>query len=592
MSRLKTLAQNIRNYKIHSLFVRNFILIFLVVMIPLDILSLFFHNRNTESMYNEISRTNQNYAYTVRNINDTIMNEARTLTINTALLDKVVRYASNPDSAPYSELNALMEYCYSYTNTLKHLHSIYIYGDGAKNILTDYGVFDFKNFSDHGWYDKYLNLDKEETVIFARAKNNYYPFFITIIHPIYPTDVDKKGAVVVNINIQQMTDVFYSLDMNSLSTQKFYITDDNQNVIYSEEQRDLLKKAEATPILSDIFKARENSETTFEANNTTYMFSEINSQFFNWQYHCIVPMASFTPLTKSVTDYLLILMTISLIVGLFGASYLSIRTFRPIENIIELIDTPSDKRKKEFLSSPHQNESTYILNHISKTLTTNEQLKEELDMRLMLLKHAQIVVLQSQINPHFLFNTLDTINWMAIDKFDGENDISEALTVLGDLFKRNIDTSNYITDLKSELAYTEQYTEILKLRHKDIFTISWNVQEGLDECKIPRLVLQPLIENALYHGIKPTRKKGHIDLKIEKENENIIITIKDDGLGMESSKLRELTEALEEDYMFGSSHVGLKNINQRIKLIYGNEYGVKIMSNESGTTVTLMLPIM
>lgn len=590
MSRLRSLFQNIKNYKLQSLFVRNFIIIFLVVMIPLDILTIFFHNRNMKSMYNEISRTNQNYAYTVRNITDTIMSEARTLTKNTAKLDKVITYASRPDSTNFSELDSLMEYCHSYTNTLKHLHSIYIYGDGADTILTDYGIFDFKNFSDHGWYEEYLKLNKEETVIFARKKNNYYPFFITIIHPIYPADVDKKGAVIININIQEMTDVFYSLDMNSLSTQKFYITDDNNTVIYSEEQRDLLKKVEQTAILSNIFKARENNQSTFEAKNTTYMFSEIKSQFFNWHYHCIVPMTSFTPLTKSVTDYLLILMSISLIVGLFGAFYLSIRTFRPIENIIELIDTPSEKRTNDFLTSTHQNESTYILNHISKALATNEQLKEELDMRLMLLKHSQIVVLQSQINPHFLFNTLDTINWMAIDKFDGENDISEALTVLGELFKRNIDTSNYIADLKSELAYTEQYTKILELRHKDIFTISWNVEEGLEDCKTPRLVLQPLIENALYHGIKPTRRKGHIDLNIKKEDKNIIITITDDGLGMESGKLKELTEALEEDYMFGSSHVGLKNINQRIKLIYGNEFGVKVKSDENGTIVTLKFP--
>lgn len=591
MLRLKNLLRNIKNYKLNSLFVRNFILIFLVVMIPLDVLSLFFHDKNSKFMYNEISRTNQNYANTVRNITDTIMKESRSLTINTALLDRVVRYVSSPSPEDSPATATLIEYCNSYTNTLNYLHSIYIYGEESNTILTDHGVFDFKIFSDIGWYEEYQTINKEETIILTRAKNNYYPYFITIIHPIYPTDINKIGAVVVNINIQEMKDVFYSLDMNALSTQKFYITDNNDHVIYSEDQNDILKNIKDTKPLSDILKTRKKNNNIFESENTMYMFSEIKSQFFNWNYYCIVPMTSFESYTQSITAYLLILMTISLIVGLLGAFYLSIRTFRPIENIIELIDTPSNERMTSPLPSSYQNESTYILNHISKTLTTNEQLKEELDIRLMLLKHSQIIVLQSQINPHFLFNTLDTINWMAIDKFEGKNDISESLTVLGELFKLNIDTSNYLTDLKSELAYTKKYTEILKLRHKDIFTISWHIQEGIDECKIPRLVLQPLIENALYHGIKPTRRKGHIELTVEKENKDILIRVSDDGLGMELSKLRELSCELEEDYMFGGTHVGLKNINQRIKLIYGNEYGVKIKSDENGTVVTIIIPI-
>lgn len=590
MSRLKKLAQSVKNYKFHSLFVRNFIIIFLVVMIPLGMISLFFHHKNIESMYSEISRTNQDYAYTVRNITDTIVKEAQALTINTALQDSVLNYVSNPTSDESATSRALVETCNSYTNIIEHLHSIYIYGEGSNSILTDYGVYDFNNFSDTGWFEEYKKINKEKTAIFARAKNDYYPYFITIIHPVYATDSDKMGAVIVNINIQKVAEVFHALDMNTLSTQNFYITDGNDRIIYSEEQKYMLKNVSENKIISEIFKAREQNKNMFESDNITYIFSEIKSQFFPWHYHCVVPMTSFSSLTDSVKMYLTILIIISFIVGIFGAFYLSVRTFRPIENILELIDSPSNDKKPKTLPASYQNESAYILNHISKTLTTNKQLREELDMRLMLLKHSQIVVLQSQINPHFLFNTLDTINWMAIDEFEGENDISEALTVLGELFKLNIDTSNYLTDLKSELIYTKQYTKILELRHKDIFTISWNVQDGLEDCKTPRLVLQPLIENALYHGIKPTRRKGHIDLSIVKADDNIVITISDNGLGMEATKLAELSSELEKDYMFGGSHVGLKNINQRIKLIYGNEYGVKIKSDENGTVVTIIIP--
>lgn len=126
----------------------------------------------------------------------------------------------------------------------------------------------------------------------------------------------------------------------------------------------------------------------------------------------------------------------------------------------------------------------------------------------MLLKHAQIVGLQSQMNPHFLYNTLDTINWMVVADCHGANRISDALTTPADLFKANIDTTNYLTSLKEELTYTKQYIKILKLRYENMFDVVWGVDESLMSAKVPRLTLQPLIENALYHGIKPQKSRA------------------------------------------------------------------------------------
>lgn len=221
----------------------------------------------------------------------------------------------------------------------------------------------------------------------------------------------------------------------------------------------------------------------------------------------------------------------------------------------------------------------------------NQALKEELDIRVTLLKHAQIVALQSQINPHFLFNTLDTINWMAIDKLDEENDVSDALTTLGDLFKLNIDTSNYLTDLKSEIEYTKKYIEILYLRHSGLFTVQWDIDKSLYSCKIPRLVLQPLIENAIYHGIIPKCSHGLIQVKICSDANQLSILVSDDGVGMAQDRLENLTKEIEQDSFINCKHVGIKNINQRIKLIYGSEFGIKIDSSNGWTTIYLTVPI-
>jgi len=116
------------------------------------------------------------------------------------------------------------------------------------------------------------------------------------------------------------------------------------------------------------------------------------------------------------------------------------------------------------------------------------------------------------------------------------------------------------------------------------------VGESLYNCKVPRLVLQPLIENAIYHGIKPKRTPGTIQVNISSDENYLTIKVSDDGIGMDRTLLEKLTKEFEQDYVLGGKHVGLKNINQRIKLIYGNEYGVKITSASGITTVYLKMP--
>lgn len=262
------------------------------------------------------------------------------------------------------------------------------------------------------------------------------------------------------------------------------------------------------------------------------------------------------------------------------------RTFTPIGNILDLISTPERWAENRYPNTP-PNETIFILKQIGNTLQANKQLEEELNVKLMLLKHAQIVGLQSQMNPHFLYNTLDTINWMAVADCHGANRISDALTTLADLFKANIDTTNYLTSLKEELTYTKQYIKILKLRYENMFDVVWGVDEFLMSAKVPRLTLQPLIENALYHGIKPLKKPGTIQIRIFRRNHTLCLTVSDNGIGIEKEKLETLQHELKMPYHETTTHVGLNNINQRIKLIYGETNGLHLESNSTGTTVLL-----
>ncbi len=590
MSQFDSLKSSIKHYKFRSIFVRNFIIILIVVMIPLDIISLFFYSNSSKSVRQEIYQTTYNFTYTFRSIIDTLMKEMQTLAINTSMQSEVNTYIFNKPVAGAENIaqTELIDYCKNYTYTHKYLHSIYIYSESTDTILSDTSTWNLADFSDQSWIDEYRTMTHDGILTVLRARNNHYPYFLTIIKPIFSTDTDKTGAIIVNINIQELTKNFQYLDDSS--AQKLYIVNNDNRIIYSEIQDEILCDIRQSELPSAILTAEQEDKFSFSHNGVSYLLAGIESQFFNWQYYCIVPMKLYAARTTTTVLYLLLLMFLSLVVSIIGAFYLSTRTFRPIGSILELISS-TNENSVSLYSDSLENESTYILSRIRSTLAINRQLKEELETKLILLKHAQIVALQSQINPHFMFNTLDTINWMAIDAFDGDNPLSTALTTLADLFKLNIDTSNYLTDLEGELNYAKQYVKILKLRYQEIFDVDWFLDESLVNCKVPRLTLQPLIENALYHGIKPKRANGLITVTIKKENDLMLIQITDDGVGLDASALEQLTNELEQDYLFGAKHVGLKNINQRVKLIYGDEYGIRIESNQAGTTISLRMPL-
>lgn len=201
-------------------------------------------------------------------------------------------------------------------------------------------------------------------------------------------------------------------------------------------------------------------------------------------------------------------------------------------------------------------------------------------------KLAEIKVLQSQINPHFLFNTLNTIKWMAISI--RATNIMETITALGNLIRPIYKSTVSIVPLREELAYVQDYLKIMNSRYGDGILLIVNVEESLLDITVPRLIVQPLIENALLHGLEPTRFRGEISIDGARSDSDILLRVRDNGCGISEDKLTELRRKLEDPEE--RDNVGLSNVHQRLQLHYGLRYGIEIQSGQAGTCVTLRLP--
>ncbi len=209
-----------------------------------------------------------------------------------------------------------------------------------------------------------------------------------------------------------------------------------------------------------------------------------------------------------------------------------------------------------------------------------EQNKSELELE----------VLHAQINPHFLYNTLNTIRWMA--KLKGENSISDALVALVKLLRVSISFGNTMISLQDEIEYIENYILIQRLRFNQLFEIHYDIKEEHKRLSIPKLILQPIVENSLIYGIDEAEKREDpivIRIYTRENGDHIEIVVEDNGSGIKKEVLDNIFK--QEQNINRFSKVGLNNVNQRLKLYLGEQYGLQIVSAEGeGTTVIIRVP--
>ncbi len=215
--------------------------------------------------------------------------------------------------------------------------------------------------------------------------------------------------------------------------------------------------------------------------------------------------------------------------------------------------------------------------------------KEQLNTRQ---KEVEFKMLASQINPHFLYNTLETIRMQA--RVRGQSEIEELAKMLAKLMRRNIQATDSLQSLKSELQLVEYYLKIQDYRFHDRihYEIVVKEQTGTEELKIMPLLIQPFVENAYVHGLEAKENDGMIRIRAE-ERSHLWITVEDNGCGMEEARLKEVRHMLNDFETLDRTHIGICNVNQRIRLKYGESYGVTIESEAGkGTIVTIKLPIL
>jgi two-component system sensor histidine kinase YesM len=395
---------------------------------------------------------------------------------------------------------------------------------------------------------------------------------------------EATGVLLVDMNFRSLDQLCQQVKLGNMGY--IYIIDDKGNIVYHPQQQLIYMGLKQENIKNVLKEPSGSFIETFD--NKQRLVTVKTVKITGWKIVGIYYMDQVAATKKNLGTYAVLIIILGILFVIAISTSLSAKISKPIKELEKCMKLVEEGRFDVEINV----EGEYEVVRLSKAFNlmvlkiTNlmEQIVKEQEEK----RKSEFNALQAQINPHFLYNTLDSVVWMIENEKNKE--AVTMITALARLFRISISKGKNIITVKEELEHAKNYLIIQKVRYKNKFQFKIEVQEEVLNYSTIKLILQPIIENSIYHGIECSVDEGEIFIYAGIEDDKLLLMVKDTGLGM-SEELVENILVTEHRKSRGSG-VGIKNVDERIKLCYGKEYGLKIESElEVGTTVKIYLPL-
>lgn len=541
-----------------------------------------FLNSASESFEQSLDYMN----YTVYKIFDT----SNTIVVNNTVTDILTRdvesYALTDQIYDFSNLQS---YLCSFENNLD-IKKINLY-------INDKFIYSSENVN----FFKASSLEKtkaEDCIVSTNARFIWGPMWYlnenTVNDTLFllksiknPDDLSKDiGFIRINFRksiIQDILDKISPLD----DVFSFVINSDNKIIASSRDLKDLYDNSSIDLELIKNAAQLSNELTTFDDGKFYLQSAPIDKT--DWYMVNVLSKSSILSTIKIQRNYLFIIVVLTSIMAIILAAYFVKLINKRLFQVIDGMRQVPNGQLNKYIENDSSDEVGELIDNYNYMISKMSVLIDEQYKLGKEVKNAELKALQSQINPHFLYNTLDMINWMAHRNMNKE--ISIAVKNLAKFYKLSLNKGKDIVTIKDEVEHSKLYVNLQNMRYDNRITLTTRLDENLMNCSIPKITFQPIIENSINHGILGRgMEKGSILISGYISQNNLIIQISDDGIGIEKEVLPLILK--ENNLQTKGSGYGLKNINQRIKVLYGESYGLSFTSNYSfGTTVEITLPV-
>jgi len=574
-------------------FIRVFTSTFLTIAIPLLLCFGIFFYLQLQEKRNEIHNNAADASASLSKNYESVMNNVQQqydiLTGNPRLTISLRNYLKH-EKVDYINViltNNILTNFLALKNNAPYVASVYYYLDGNNYILTsDSGsIVSLDHYDDTDWLPIYSSSSLNSWMVPRNMKQFSYATPVPVVSVFHRLSM-FNGVIVINLYTDQLRELFTSM---AKSGRFFILSPDGNLVLSSSVADDAVFEQNKDLLLTEVQKNRGVKNTFWaKLNGESFYMESVQSDDGSYLITCLRKASYYRVIYQLILQFIVLFLAIVLISALI-AYRITQKNFRQIDHFITVFSNAEkgiyETSRPEFVKDEYE----IVLNNIVDLFVNQTFLKNQLSLKENQQKIAEITALQMQINPHFLFNTLQTLNFKSLEYTKKPTDLNKIIESLSDILKYSLENPNSMVTVKDEITYLKKYDNIQRLRYADKYILYFEYDDECLSVPMMRLILQPLIENSLYHAIKPLAGSGLIKLKIQKRDGSLFVAVLDNGIGIGPEDLARLRESIQ---IPNYKSIGLTNVNSRLIMHYGPDSGLKIMSKLGwGTCVSFHIPV-
>lgn len=487
------------------------------------------------------------------------------------------------DEEANREKQSVMALIHSAVDSDPFIESIVIVGK-AGQLLSNEKSLDMSMSEDmmkEAWYVDAIHSGSMPNLTSARMQKfsmDKSSWVISLSREIVDRSGTNIGVMVIDLKYDVIADYLSDLDLGVAGYA--YILNEQEQIVYHD---DTSYFEDENKRVSLIKMARMSDGYDKQMNKLFHQYSFTNA---DWTLYGVASLDGLDSIRRQLIETIVLVGILGIVLLFVIGTYIASRITNPIRQLEEAMQRVEEGLYEIDILEGGPKEIKSLANHYNIMVNEIRQLMSDITTKEKAIKAYELNVLHSQINPHFLYNTLDTIVWMA--EFGDSEKVVEVTKSLAMFFRLSLSGGSEDTTIENELLHVEQYLFIQKERYKDKLNYTISCGDVDIEQKIPKIILQPIVENAIYHGIRHLDRLGNVQIHVDREEDDVVFTVKDDGVGYDKDSVRK--EESNTEYKVKLGGVGLKNVDQRLKLAYGDTYGLEVTSIlGQGTTVTLRL---
>ncbi|RIX53225.1 sensor histidine kinase [Paenibacillus nanensis] len=444
------------------------------------------------------------------------------------------------------------------------------------------------------WREK-AELSSGEELLFSTQKyisnlqSEKYAF--TVVRKIIDKSLEPIGLIAVDANVSVMEDGIKELDTAIKGSS--IVFDEEGTIIYDSLGERMAIHAADDPVIKRATGKKGSFYEKIDGVNRLYIYT--TSPETGWKIMTAIPESELTKDASVIRKVTWIATIVTLLVALLISFIFSFALTNSLRRMTRLMKNVQEGDFGVQFPVKYRDEVGQLGNQFNRMIVRIDQLIQDIYEMETKKKAAELQALQNQINPHFMYNTLETIRMTA--EINDDTEAADMIAILGKLLRYSISDLHEEVTLADEAAHVRHYVELLNYRYPGRFVLTMDIPEAMSRFPLIKLALQPIVENAIYHGLDESKPVMHIQLTAEVHGQEAVIRVKDDGIGMNEKTLEELNRALAGKISRNPSSggqsggIGLRNINERIKLHYGPSYGLQAAGKPGhGAEISLMLP--